>query len=486
MSSKHLHKNSKNKHLSDNKKHSSNEDSNTTMSQNSKNEISALDTFKVFFASKFVQIGAIFLVLVMLMSVTYDIRTGPVDFEESWTCNVRSWFNPDVICSLKDNLKNSVLQQIQQQLVIQIQQQYPNLDEQLIVNQVSAQMQEIVRTNTFQGQDLDELVEAQFQNYIRNFQFESGRTYIGDIDTYHYVNEAKNILVNGHAGTTLDENGTPVDELATAPQGRNRSLNPEMHSRVITTLYQLNGVDPQNPTIEDRTKAMFTLSAWLAVLSIIPIFFLLRAMTNTPLSIVGTLLFATSSIFVGRTQAGYVSTDGYIMLFSVLTVMFLYLGLKLSNQTIRLSLAVLAGISITLLIWAWPPGTYLVVFTLSALLVPIFYETVNYLKSLYKVHKENKEIKSSKNKKEVFNLSTFIKEIPTSFKSTLVAGVYFITANILQLIFFSRELIYFTINDTLNRIDSLAGVDSTNIWPNVLSSVAELRNNSFKIGRAHV
>ena len=483
MSSKHSHKNSKNKNLSTNREQSNTGNSNIKSKQDSKQnsntQLSALDTLKVILTSKFTQIGAVFLVLFMLMSITYDIRTGPVDFEESWTCNVRSWFNSDVVCSLKDNLKNSVLQQIQQQLALQIQQEFPNIDQQLLANQVNAQMLEIVRTNSFQGQDLDVIVEGQFNNYIRSFQFDSGRTYIGDIDTYHYVNEAKNILVNGHTGTTLDENGTPVDELATAPQGRNRSSNPEMHSRVITTLYQLNGVDPQNPTIEDRTKAMFTLSAWLAVLSIIPIFFLLRAMTNTPLSIVGTLLFATSSIFVGRTQAGYVSTDGYIMLFSLLTVFLLYIALKLEKQTLRIGLAILAGISITLLIWAWPPGTYLVVFTLSALLVPIFYESTNYLKSLYKIHKENKNIKSAKDKKQLFNFTTFLKEIPTSFKSTLVAGIYFITANILQIIFFSRELIYHTFNDTLRRVDSLAGVSSTDIWPNVLSSVAELRNNSF-------
>ncbi|MCH8519854.1 MAG: hypothetical protein LAT82_03820 [Nanoarchaeota archaeon] len=491
MSSKKLHKHSKNRplntsindsnHLDKENVNSNSDKSNTNKSNNNKaSQISALDTLKLLLTSKFTHVAGIFLILVMLMSVTYDIRTGPVDFEESWTCNVRSWFNSDVICSLKDNLKNSVLEQIQQQLVQQIRQQYPNLDDQLIANQINSQMQEIIRTNSFQGQDLDEIVEAQFQNYIRNFQFESGRTYIGDIDTYHYVNEAMNILVNGHAGTTLTENGTPLDELATAPQGRNRSQNPEMHSRVITTLYTLNGVDPQNPSIEDRTKAMFTLSAWLAVLSIIPMFFLLRAMTNTPLSIVGTLLFATSSIFVGRTQAGYVSTDGYIMLFSILTVILLYLGLKLSTQVIRLSLAVLAGISITLLIWAWPPGSYLVIFTLSALLVPVFYEIVMYLKSRYNLYQENKEIKSKKDKKELFSISTFIKEIPVSFKATLVAGVYFLTANILQIIFFSRELVHFTITDVLRRVDSLAGVASTNIWPNVLSSVAELRNTSFE------
>ncbi|MFT4244492.1 MAG: STT3 domain-containing protein [Candidatus Woesearchaeota archaeon] len=457
----------------------SNDSSRAKEQKGTQQEVSAFETIKTILMSRFTQLGAVFLFLILLMSVTYDIRTGPVDFEESWTCNMRSWFNPDIICSLKDNLKNSVLEQIQQQLALQIQQEFPNVDQQLLANQVNSQMQEIIRTNSFQGQDLDELVEAQFRNYIRNFQFESGRTYVGDIDTYHYINEAKNILVNGHAGTTLDENGTPIDELATAPQGRTRSSNPEMHSRVITILYQINGVDPQNPTIEDRTQAMFTLSAWLAVLSVIPMFFLLRSMTNTPLSIVGTLMFVTSSIYVGRTQAGYVSTDGYIMLFSLLTVFLLYMALKLQKQMFRIGLAILAGISITLLLWAWSPGTYLVVFTLSALLVPIFYEGVSYLKSQYKLYQENKEIKSNKDKKQLFSISELSSNFTSQFKAAIVAGVYFVTANVLQIIFFSRELVYFTLNDILRRIDGLAGVQSTNIWPNVLSSVAELRNTSF-------
>lgn len=439
-------------------------------------EMSATQTIKQLLTNPFSKIFGILLVLVLLMGLAYEIRTGPVDFEGGVFCSARQVFDNSVVCGFEENVRNSILQQIQQQIAVEVQQQFPNLDQQMLQQEVANRFRQVLQTNTFQGQNIDELVRIQYQEYIRNFQFESGVTYIGDIDTYFFMNEGTNVMQNGHRGTTIDENGTPINELQRAPQGLPKVGVTEMHSQVIAWLYQLHGVDPVNPSVEERTKAFFTLSAILAMLAVIPFFFFMKFATNTPFAIISSILFTTSSMFVARTQAGYVSTDGYIILFSVLTVALLYLALRQQNQIFRILTAIGAAISITLLLWAWTPGTYLVVFTLAALLAPIGYEVILYLKKLYTNYKQSKENSS----KPVFSVSSFVNDFPENFKATIVALTYYITATVLQIIFFSRELVYFTINDTFRRIDSLAGIASTDIWPNVLSSVAELRNTPIR------
>ena len=61
--------------------------------------------------------------------------------------------------------------------------------------------------------------------------------------------------------------------------------------------------------------AIFTLSAILATLSVIPIFLIIRVFSNNLFALFGSLILLTVGTFVSRTVAGFVDTDAYQILF---------------------------------------------------------------------------------------------------------------------------------------------------------------------------
>ena len=465
-----LHKNS-----NDDKKLSSNE------------EVSVVDTFKQILISKSMNILLVLLLVIGLMSVAYDVRTGAVDYESSWTCEVKSFFNDEVVCSLKDTIEQNINRQIQQLIAQDIQQQYPGLDQQFLQQEVLKQYQQVIETNTYQGQDLGVIVEAQYQNYINNFQSESGQTYFTGIDPYLYLGLAKNYYLNGHPGTTLDENGTPIVEYRRAPEGTTRGLG--MHTYVMSQMYNLNNLEKsEDLNYDDRMSATFTLPAIIAMLTIIPLFFLLREISNNYFAVIGTLLLTTTSIYLSRTQAGFVDTDAYIIFFIMSTLALLYFALKSTSMTLKILLAITAGISITLFQWVWGSSWFFILFTFAALLATIGFEILRYILIFYFENKhKNNNNKNSTHKQNASSSTSYLfeqlksKEIQVKYFSGAITGVfYFVTIEIINVFIRQRgEILTQLYSNLFSGVQQLTTTTTSSIWPNVLSSVAELQDAAF-------
>lgn len=482
MNSKHT--TSKNKDLKHKTLHkNSNDDKKSSFNE----EVSVKDTFKQILISKPMNILLVLLLVIGLMSIAYDVRTGAVDYETSWTCEVKSFFNDEVVCSLKDTIEQNINRQIQQLIAQDIQQQYPGLDQQFLQQEVLNQYQQVLDTNTYRGQDLGVIVESQYQSYINNFQSDLGQTYFTGIDPYLYLGYSKNFYINGHSGTTLNENGTPVVEYRKAPEG-NPVGRVNLHSYVMSQMYNLNNLEKsEGLTYDDRMNATFTLPAIIAMLTIIPLFFLLKGISNNYFAVIGTLLLTTTSIYLSRTQAGFVDTDAYIIFFIMSTLALLYLALKSTSMTLKILLAITAGISIVLFQWAWGPSWFFILFTFAALLATIGFEILRYTFVFYFENKHKNNNKNSTHKQNASSSTPYLfeqlksKEVQLKYFSGAITGVfYFITIEIINIFFRQRgEILTQLYSNLFSGVQQLTTTTTSSIWPNVLSSVAELQDAAF-------
>ncbi|MFP4402038.1 MAG: STT3 domain-containing protein [Candidatus Nanoarchaeia archaeon] len=470
--SQYFKKNASSKH--DRAKKEESKHNSTTQQHKGVEQEDFIETLKRIGTSKITHMIGIFFVLFVLMSVAYDVRTGAVDYESSWTCEVKKVFDDSTVCSLRDSIQQSIYQQIQQLIQQQLQQQYPNAqNEQFIQQELANRFNEVLETNTFQGQDLDQIVELQYQNYKDSFQSDSGQTYFTGIDPYFYLGISSNYYQNGHPGTTLDENGTSIIEYQLAPQGKTRS-NIDMHSYVMSQMYNLNNLDPQSATAVEKMEATYTLPAILAMLTIIPLFFLLRSTTNTSFAIIGSLALTTLGIYLSRTQGGFVDTDGYIIFFAVLITTSLYYAFKSQALWMKLSLSGISGVFTILFQWAWGNSWFFIIFAFVGILTVIGFEILFVLKDYLRSKKNNKTINNFF--KEVSTISYISKNIPGLF----IGGVYFITVELLNLITRQREILTLLYEQFYSSVSNLTTSTTGNIWPNVLSSVAELQSTNVE------
>ena len=451
----------------------------------------------------------IFCLVIILMTVSYQTRTGAVDFEGSFTCNINQLFNEQQMCGLSQNIERSVFNQIQQQILDEVRSQYPNLNQNFLAQEVEKRFREVLETRSYKGQDIDNLVALQFTQYTSQFQSDSNQTYLTAIDPYYYLGLSTNYYQNGHVGTTLDEYGNSVVEYRLAPNGIN-STKLDLHTFILAQMYGLYGIDKENPSKTEQIGAIFTLSALIATLVVLPTFFLIKQVTNTPFAFIGTLLLMTSTVFVSRTQAGFVDTDAYNVLFPLLITALLYVALKTKYFTLKIGYSTLAGISMGLFVFAWSSSWFFALFSLLALCAPLFSQTIQVLfdilsnnssqthlkakstatskKSISKAKSTSKkkaerrsEIKSQENTtshlqslQSLFTLS-YLKE---KTDSLIVFLTYFIVAQLVSLSLTKRELLT-TIFNGITSASRLTSVSSDNMWPNVLSSVAELNSASI-------
>jgi len=408
-----------------------------------KNKIELKNKIKSLASNKKVLLNlvAIFFVIIA-MFVAWDVRSGPIDLD-----------------GLDKNIENSLYNNIRNVISQQINQQYPNLNQVYKEEKINKEYQKVLDSGEFEinGQTLvvDDLVEQQVSGVKDQFKADNGQTYLTAIDPHMFLGQARNYIKNGHMGTTLNENGEPVIEYKLSPIGVVQPIKPDFHVWLETKLIKFNKVSDIED-IGELTKAVFILPAIIATLSVIPIFLIIRTFSNNLFALFGSLLLVTIGTYVSRTVAGFVDTDAYNVFFPLAICAALVYSFVNKNKKITIALAILAGFFQGMFQWAWGNGWFIFVF--------IFISLIGYLGYRIVLDIINK---------------TKITEDKENLTNTILTIVSFlISSYIFTKILANRDIFAITIQGVTGGIGGITS-HTSNIWPNVLSSVAELNAAGF-------
>jgi dolichyl-diphosphooligosaccharide--protein glycosyltransferase len=385
-----------------------------------------------------------FVLLLFVMWFAFFIRSGPISLN-----------------SLDERIESNTYIQIQSMISQQIDVQYPNLNAAYKQEMLQKEYQKILETGTyeFNGETIviDDIVKQNTEVIKGAFKAENNQTYLNAIDPYHFYRLSNDVLINGHEGDMLKENANgemqPFDSQKLAPQGAFRAQNPEFHIWLESKLFKLNNID-ENSTVGEKTKVIFLIPVIFAMLCVIPTYFIVRKFSNDLFAFFGSLLLVSVGTFVSRTIAGFVDTDAYNVFFPLMVMMFLIYAFASKNKILSIILTLFAGLFMGMFIWAWNSGWFIFVFSTVALLgYAVYILIINFI---------NKE-----------------KDYKNSINTLITFAIFAISSYVFTLILKGTNIFTHSYNNLFGSIGGIAAISQTNIWPNVLSSVAELNAASF-------
>ena len=340
---------------------------------------------------------------------------------------------------------------IKSQIAVNVQKEFPNLP--------SAQINEEVnrRYQIFAEENYDQMLVEQkkLSTDLRNqFQAENGQTYFLEIDPYYYHTLSRNLYETGQRGDFITEDGRELLTKRLAPTGVDHSSS-DFHSWLEAKIFGWNGFD-ENTTNGERMRSVYFLPVLFSMLTVIPLFFILRLYGNNLFAFLASLSLVSISTFVYRTIAGFVDTDAYNVLFPLIILCLIVYALNAKNNYLSASLAILAGLMQIVYLWAWGNGWFAFLFVTLALSIYFAYTLVI----------------------EFFR-KTNIREIVSNLKKELIVLIAFFGSSVIFSMIRGQNILSETIKAISSSAGGIANADIGNIWPNVYSSVGELNPASF-------
>lgn len=432
MAKKKAQKNNTKQYNSINHHNTNTDDTTKTKQEESYQLLSKKD---LLFVAKFV-----FPILFILFAMwfAYDVRSGSANLE-----------------GLEQNIEQNLYQSIQQNLLRDINDKYPNLNQLNRETMLNRELSKVLETGVLNvdGQEykLEELIEQQTKLVKAQFQTDEGQTYLTAIDPYFFYRLSLNLVETGTTGDKLIE-GIGYRTHTLAPR-ESPAQRPEFHMWLGSKL-----IGDENKSLGEQFSSIFYISAILASLSVIPIFLLVRLYTNNVVALFSSLLLMSIGVFVSRTVTGFFDTDAYNVLFPLAIVSSIVYSLKTSNNQLTIFSGVLAGFFMGLFLWAWAPGWFIFVFILVSF---IGYSLYVILSNFF----------AKKKLKDLY--STFLNE-GIAFFSFLISSFVF------TYFFSGKNLFSYLLQGIFSSLNTLASTDTGNIWPNVFTSVAELRPSTLE------
>ncbi|HII59161.1 TPA: hypothetical protein HA335_01050 [Methanocaldococcus jannaschii] len=162
---------------------------------------------------------------------------------------------------------------------------------------------------------------AQDNEFLKDmFSDEHGRMYLLALDPYYYLRLSENLYNNGHCGDTIkvvDGKETPYDLYQYAPPGHPLPWEPPVICLATLAIYYIWHSIDLTVTI---MNAAFWVPAVLGMLLGIPIYFVVRRVTNSNIGgIAGAIALISAPGLLYKTCAGFADTP----IFEVLPILFI-------------------------------------------------------------------------------------------------------------------------------------------------------------------
>ncbi|MAG91148.1 hypothetical protein CMO83_00565 [Candidatus Woesearchaeota archaeon] len=347
---------------------------------------------------------------------------------------------------------NSVINGITSQIRSQIDQQYPNLPDANKNALVDTEFQKLLSENK---KEIDDQIKATSLQFKTFFQDENGKNYMPDIDPYYWFRYANNIVDHGYPGDILRD-GKSYDNHQLAPLGR-PVAGDTFHAYFLAYFFIFFNFFIPGLTV---MRSMFYYPVFIAALSVLLVFLIARRIAGNTGGFFAGLMMAVNSAFLGRTLFGHADSDAWVVFFPLL-ITWLFIETMDAKSNLKVIIfSALAGFFTGLFTFAWNGWWYIFDFLIA---------TIG-LTFLYLVFTNFGEIRRN---------IKFLYHNPTLRKIIIVGVIYFLSSVIFVTSFSSFDIFKNSFIGPLGFTSIKAPVLTLSLWPNVLTTVAELNEGSL-------
>lgn len=371
--------------------------------------------------------SVLFLLLIPLILSVY-IRTVPDQLPIA-----DRWARDSIYNNIKQNLASNILSQ------------YPNLPQQNLVSMVNEQFNTVLSQ---QGPQIEAAIIQQAEGIRQRFKDPaSGYTYLGDIDSYYWLRYAQNIVETGKYGDEVKD-GVNYDNHMFAPEGV--SAEPTLYPYIEAYLYKFLKIF--NPKITLMQTAFYT-PLFLSFFAIIAAFFIGKKLAGNFAGLIASVLIAVNPTILSRSLGS--DNDIVNAVFPLLITLFMLYAFDSKNLKNMLINTAISGFILGIYSFAWSGWWFMFFFVIASAMAYIGYfllfEIVNKKHSILSILKQ-KHFRNVALLLLLFIASTFV-SLTIFGNSEKFTQSFLAPAKITQLKVASQGL---------------------NIWPNVYTTVAEL------------
>ena len=347
---------------------------------------------------------------------------------------------------------SSVDNYLRDQAAAQVARNYPNLPDANKQKVLSDLIAKIKEQNAAQVQHQRERIADEIRNNYRYEENGQKFPYMPDIDPYHYLRLARNVVQTGHTYEALKD-GQPWDYHFSAPVGAGTENT--WHPHTIAILYW-------SMHFFDRTITLMQADMYhpviLIFLSVILVFLVTRKVAGNLGGFFAANLLSILPAIMGRTGFGHADTDTYNVFFPLLIVWLLFNALDSKERIKQAIWGALTGATIAIYTEFWSGWWYMFDFVIGALIIAFVAELI----FQYKQTGKHQLISKTHAKKYV-----------------LIGATLIITSVIFS--FFTVGFTTFFNGATQGAFTftSIKDASHSNLWPNVLTTVAELNPGSL-------
>ena len=379
--------------------------------------------------------GVLLLVLIpIFLSIYIRMQSGFLPITDEWATR-----------SVMDSLKSQVMAGINQQ--------NPNLPDANKNAIASTELQKVISENQAQ---IDSQIK-QTSNYFKSFFLdENGKNYMPDIDPYYWYRYSKNILDHDYAGDVLKD-GRSYDDRQLAPSGR--FVSPDLfHPYFLAYFYKLLHFFVPDLTL---MRSMFYYPIFVSALCILLVFLIAKKIAGNMGGFFAATMMAVNEAFLGRTLFGHADSDAWVVFFPLVVTWLFILAIDSKNIWKTIGITVLAGFFTGLYTFAWSGWWYIFDFLLITMAAEFIYLVLLNLSEI---------------KKNI--LYVFGNE---SIRNVILVGIIYFISTALFVVMISgwpafRNSFLGPLSFPSIKAPVLGGND---VWPNVLTTVAELNPGSL-------
>ncbi|MFH2019801.1 MAG: STT3 domain-containing protein [archaeon] len=339
--------------------------------------------------------------------------------------------------------KQSILNNVKNQISAQVSQQYPNLPDQSKQVMIDEQFQTFMSQ---QGAQANEVAKQQAVLLREKFRY-GEETYLGDIDSYFWLRYARNIEEKGQIGDELKE-GVPWDNHMQAPNGYGIPSN--IYPYLEVYLHKFLKIFDSSVSL---MRAAFLTPMFLSFIAIICAFFIGKKLSGNLAGFIAAILIAVNPTVLSRSLGS--DNDIVNTVFPLLIMLFVIYAFDSKNYKNAAIYGILAGISTAIYQLAWGGWWFMFLLIMAGgfmyLGYIVFYEYIG---------KQNiTDLMNNKKLKLVFTIMGFF--IASTFIFLTMTGN-------------SEEFLRAIFNSPIKVITIQQASHGISLWPNVYTTVAEL------------
>lgn len=354
---------------------------------------------------------------------------------------------PEKLVPLEKSAEATVNQALLEQMKAEMKNQYPNLPDTQINDMAATELNKYKLTQEYKDQ------VKQGKDMIKSrFEYESGNetyTYLGDIDSYYWIRQSRNILEKGDQ-CDMKKDGRCFDTYTTAPVPRGKGF--DLYPVVIVDVYKFLKIFEPDMSI---MQASFLTPLFISLFITVFLFLLLRRIAGDLAAFFGTVLINVNPYVLSRTLGS--DSDIMNILFQAL---FLWLAIECFYSKKPLHKYIwgsLTALSLVFYSFFWAGWWYLADLFILSLILSAAYIV---LKNWY--NNPNKKIEINEVKKPLMTIGILL------LLFVVIIGVLFSlltsVSNTMHILGGQFSILHFKI------------ASNTNYWPNVLTTVAEFNS----------